>query len=121
MEKFYFFWSSLLFMVMVTGYCASITIFISWCFIVLTIVCVVCSVKLISSAFKEAQLLKKTQKHDLTIKLHKSAYLFFLVTFCCLLIITKDSNHQNIASTAIGLGCICNCVLSLSLRNLLGS
>ena len=121
MKTFAYLWSSLLLMMLIVGYCAALTIFISEWFIILTLVCVICSVKLMSSAFLEAQLLKKRQKHELTISLHRFGYLFLLIAFGCVLYIAKNPAEQQIISTAIGIGCFCNYILSHSLRNVLGS
>ena len=121
MKRFSFLWSSLLLVILIVGYCASITIFVSEWFIILTLVFVICSVKLMSSVFLEAQLLKKNQKHELVNSLHRWGYLFLLTAFGCVLYIAKNPADQHIISTTIGIGCFCNYILSHSLRNMLGS
>ena len=121
MKKFGFLWSTLLLMVLIVGYCAALTIFISEWFIILAVVCIAFSVKLMSLAFLEAQLLKRRQKYELMITLHKFGYLFLLIAFGCVLFIAKNPAEHHIISTTIGIGCFCNYILSHALRNLLGS
>ncbi len=119
MKRFEILWSSLLFTVLIIGLSASLTIFVSEWFTILMVVCVICTAKLMSSVFLEAQLLHGVQKYKLIVTLHRLGYMFLLVAFGCVLYIAKDSADQHIISTAIGIGCFCNYILSHALRNLL--
>lgn len=121
MKKFGFLWGTLLLIVLIVGYCAALTIFVSEWFIILAVVCVAFSVKLMSLSFLEAQLLQRRQKYELMVTLHKFGYLFLLIAFGCVLFIAKNPAEHHIISTAIGIGCFCNYILSHALRNILGS
>ena len=121
MKKFSFFWSSLLLMVLIVGYFVALTIYISEWFGIPAVVCALLSVKLISSAFLEAQLLKKKEKYELMVALHKFGYLFLLIAFGCALVIAKDPTDPHTISATIGIGCFCMYVLSHLLRNQLES
>ena len=124
MKKFSFLWSALLLMVFITTYCATKSTYVSGWLIVLTLILAAVSlwgtVMLMRLAFLEVQSLNEKQKYDLTIALHKFGYLFLLIAFGCVLFIAKHPADHHISS-AIGIGCLCNFILSIALRNLLGS
>lgn len=119
MKKFKILWCLLLLMVLITVFCVTIAIYNSGAFCVLGVICAFCCFKLMSSAFLGAQLLHDIQKHRLVITLHRLGHVFLLVTIACVLYIANDPANQHIISKSIGIGCLCNCILSFALRNLL--